>query len=130
MNCSRGKPYEALHAAELERARALAKLTLNQFVGIDEVFKKNGNSTCLYISYDYDDNIYLWVLKQSKPVAFRKTKLWESYVSKHGKISVDDLFGNERLLRNFHCFTSRAMRRPITLLFIRQPTYKGIKSGK
>ena len=115
MSCSCGKPYEALHVAELGRARALAELMSNRysiekdisinpqsFVGIEEVIKKNGNSTCLYISYDYDDNIFLWVLKQSKPVAFRRTKLCESYVSKDGKISVDDLFGNESLLRNFH----------------------------
>ncbi|CAH3024005.1 unnamed protein product [Porites evermanni] len=104
-----------LHAAELGRARALAELMSNRysiekeisinpqsFVGIAEVIKKNGNSTCLYISYDYDDNIFLWVLKQNKPVAFRRTKLCESYVSKHGKISVYDLFGNESLLRKFH----------------------------
>ncbi|CAH3189082.1 unnamed protein product [Porites lobata] len=115
LSCSCGKPYEALHAAELGRARALAELMSNRysiekeisinpqsFVGIAEVIKKNGNSTCLYISYDYDDNIFLWVLKQNKPVAFRRTKLCESYVSKHGKISVHDLFGNESLLRKFH----------------------------
>ena len=101
MNYSRGKPYQASHVTELGRARALAKPTSNPFVGIEEVLKKNGNSTFLYISYDYDDNIFLWVLKQSKPVAFRRTKLCESYVSNHGKSSVFDLFGNESLLRNF-----------------------------
>ena len=122
MNCSRGKPYEALHVAELGRARTLAKLTSNQFVGIDEVFKKNGNSTCLYISYDYDD-IYLWVLKQSKPVAFRKTKLWESYVSNHSKICVDDLFGNARLLRNFHVLPQEQCEdRSLFSLYANQPT--------
>ncbi|CAH3172688.1 unnamed protein product, partial [Porites evermanni] len=93
LSCSCGKPYEALHAAELGRARALAELMSNRysiekeisinpqsFVGIAEVIKKNGNSTCLYISYDYDDNIFLWVLKQNKPVAFRRTKLYEGEV--------------------------------------------------
>ena len=114
LSCSCGKPYEALHVAELGRARALAKLMSNRysiekeisinpksFVGMAEVIKKIGNSTCLYISY-HNDNIFLWVLKQSKLVAFRRTKLCESYVSKHGKISVYDLFGNESLLRKFH----------------------------
>ena len=114
LSCSCGKPDEALHAAELGRARALAELMSNRysiekeisinpqsFVGIAEVIKKNGNSTCLYISY-HKDNIFLWVLKQSKPVAFRRTKLCESYVNKHGKICVRDLFGNESLLRKFH----------------------------
>ncbi|CAH3175009.1 unnamed protein product, partial [Porites evermanni] len=111
---SYGKPYEALHVAELGRAKALAELMSNRYsiekeisintqslVGIEEVMTKNGNSTCLYISY-YSDNIFLWVLKQSKLVAWRRTKLCESYVSKDGEISVDDLFGNESLLRNFH----------------------------
>ncbi|CAH3163793.1 unnamed protein product [Porites lobata] len=94
------------------------------FVGIEEVIKKNGNSTCLYISYDYVDNIFLWVLKQSTPVAFRTTKLCESYVSKHGKISVYELFGNESFLRRFHVlpqeqcedrslFSSFANQRPL-----------------
>ena len=114
LSFSYGKPYEALHVAELGRAKALAELMSNRysiekeisidaqsFVGIGEVITKNGNSTCLYISY-HSDNIFLWVLKQSKLVAFRRTKLCESYVSKDGKISVDDLFGNESLLRNFH----------------------------
>ena len=115
MSCSCGKPYEALHVAELGRARALAELMSNRysikkgisikiqsFVDIEEVITKNGNSTCLYISYDYNNDIFLWVLAQGKPVAFRKTKFFESYVSKHGKISVDDLFRNDSLLRNFH----------------------------
>ena len=114
LSFSYGKPYEALHVAELGRAKALAELMSNRysiekeipintqsFVGIEEVMTKNGNSTCLYISY-YSDDIFLWVLKQSKLVACRRTKLCESYVSKDGKISVDDLFGNESLLRNFH----------------------------
>ena len=114
LSFSYGKPYEALHVAELGRAKALAELMSNRyftekeisidtqsFVGIEEVTTKDGNSTCLYISY-YSDKIFLWVLKQSKLVACRRTKLCESYVSKDGKISVDDLFGNESLLRNFH----------------------------
>ncbi|XP_073235704.1 tetratricopeptide repeat protein 28-like [Porites lutea] len=114
LSCSCGKPYEALHVAELGRARALGKLMSNRysiekeisinpksFVGMAEVIKKIGNSTCLYISY-HDDNIFLWVLKQSKLLAFRRMKLCESYDSKDGKISLDDLFGNESLLRKFH----------------------------
>ena len=107
LSCSCEKPYEALHVAELGRAKALADLMSNRysiekelsintqsFVGIQEVItKKNGNSTCLYIAYHSDD-IFLWILKQSKPVAFRRTKLCESYGSKHVKISVDDLFSS------------------------------------
>ena len=123
MNCSRGKPYEALQVAELEWARALAKLRSNQFVGIEEVLKKNGNSTFLYISYDYDDNIFLWVLKQGKPVAFLRTKLCESYVSNHGNCSVYDLFGNESVLRNFHVLPQEQCEdRSLFSLHANQPT--------
>ena len=41
-------------------------------------------------------------MKQGKPIALRGTHLCESYASKGCKISVDNLFGNESLLRNFH----------------------------
>ncbi|CAH3168714.1 unnamed protein product [Porites lobata] len=111
---SSGKHYEALHVAELGRARALADLVSNRyflekevslnpesFAGALKVIRDSSNRTCLYISYHGED-ILLWTVKQSKPIAFRKTKLSESYVSKHGKLSVDDLFKEESLLRNFH----------------------------
>ena len=109
-----GKHYEALHVVELGRARALADLVSDRyfvekevslnpesFAGILKVIKESSNRTCLYISY-YGENIFLWTVKQSKPIAFRTTKVCESYVGKHGKISVDDLFKKESLLRNFH----------------------------
>ncbi|CAH3168699.1 unnamed protein product [Porites lobata] len=111
---SSGKHYEALHVVELGRARALADLVADRyfvekeaslnpesFAGILKVIRDSSNRTCLYISYHGED-IFLWTAKQSKPIAFRKTKLSESYVSKHGKLSVDDLFKRESLLRNFH----------------------------
>ena len=112
--CASGKHYEALHVAELGRARALVDLVSDRyfvekevsldpesFAGILKVIRDSSNRTCLYISY-HDEDIFLWTAKQSKPIAFRKTKLSESYVSKHGKLSVDDLFKEGRLLRNFH----------------------------
>ena len=111
---SSGKHYEALHVVELGRARALAdlvsdryfvekqvSLNLESFAGILKIIRENSNRTFLYISY-HGENIFLWTAKQSKPIAFRSTKVCESYVSEHGKISVDDLFKNESLLRNFH----------------------------
>ena len=76
-------------------------LNPESFAGILKVIRDSSNRTCLYISYHGED-IFLWTAKQSKPIAFRKTKLSESYVSKHGKLSVDDLFKRESLLRNFH----------------------------
>ncbi|XP_073232255.1 uncharacterized protein [Porites lutea] len=111
--CASGKYYEALHVAELGRARALADLVSDRyfvekevsfkpesFAGILKVIR-DSNRTCLFISYHGED-IFLWIAKQSKPIAFRQTKLCKSYVSKHGEISVDDLFKRESLLRNFH----------------------------
>ncbi|CAH3186076.1 unnamed protein product, partial [Porites evermanni] len=111
---SSGKHYEALHVVELGRARALVDLVSDRyfvekevslnpesFAGILEVIRESSNRTCLYISY-HGENIFLWTVKQSKPIAFRTTKVCESYVSKHGKISVDDLFKKESFLRNFH----------------------------
>ena len=114
LSCCCGKPFEALHVAELGRAKALAELMSNRysiekeisidtqpFAVIEELITKNCNSTCLYISY-YSCSVFLWVLKQGKPIALRGTHLCESYASKCCKISMDDLFGNESLLRNFH----------------------------
>ena len=112
--CASGKHYEALHVAELGRARALVDLVSDRYIlekevslkpesfaGILKVIRDSSNRTCLYISYHGED-IFLWTAKQSKPIAFRKTKLCKSYVSKHGEIAVDDLFKRESLLRNFH----------------------------
>ena len=111
---SSGKHYEALHVVELGRARALADLVSDRyfvekevslnpesFAGILKIIEESSNRTCLYISYHGED-IFLWTVKQSKPIAFRKTKVCESYVSKHGTISVEDLFKQESLLRNVH----------------------------
>ena len=112
--CVFGKHYEALHVAEIGRARALADLVSDRyflekevslnpesFAGILKVIRDSSNRTCLYISYHGED-IFLWTAKQSKPIAFRSTNLCESYVSKHGEPSVDDLFKKGILLRNFH----------------------------
>ena len=110
----KGEKIEALHVVELRRAKALADLVSDRyfvekevslnpesFGGILKVIRDSSNRTCLYISYRGED-IFLWTAKQSKQIAFWKTKLSESYVSKHGEMSVDDLFKKESLLRNFH----------------------------
>ena len=77
-----GKHYEAVHDVELGRARALAdlvsdryfvekeiSLNLKSFAGILKIIEESGNRTCLYISYHGED-IFLWTVKQSKPIAF------------------------------------------------------------
>ena len=114
----KGEKIEALHVVELRRAKALADLVSDRyfvekevslnpesFGGILKVIRDSSNRTCLYISYRGED-IFLWTAKQCKPIAFRKTKLSESYVSKHGEMSVDDHFKKESSLRNFHVLPS------------------------
>ena len=82
--CFAGNPKDALYAAELGRARALGDLMATQYcvekrisadpqtwtVG-ENVMKKESDSTCLYISY-FDQTVYLWILKTSGVVQFRK----------------------------------------------------------
>ena len=82
----------------------MAEISLNpeSFAGILKIIEESSNRTCLYISYHGED-IFLWTVKQSKPIAFRRTKVCESYVSKHGTISVDELFKQESLLRANFC---------------------------
>ena len=118
--CFGGKSekIEALHVVELGRAKALADLVSDRyfvekevslnpesFAGILKVIRDSGNRTCLYISYCGED-IFLWTAKESKPIAFRKTKLSESNVSKPGEMSVDDPFKKESLLTKFHILPS------------------------
>ena len=103
----KGEKIEALHVVELGRTKAIRNLVSDRhfvekevslnpesFAGILKVIRDSSNRTCLYISYCGED-IFLWTAKQSKPIAFQKTKLSESYVSKHGEMSVDDLFKKE-----------------------------------
>ena len=111
----KGEKIEASHVVELGRAKALADLVSDRyfvkkevslnpesFAAILKVIRDSSNRTCLYISY-CDEDIFLWTAKQGKPVAFRRTKLSESYVSKHREMSEDDLFKKESLfIRNFH----------------------------
>ena len=106
----KGEKIEALNVVEFGRAKALADLVSDRyfvekvvslnpksFVGIWKVTRDSSNRACLYISYRGED-IFIWTAKQSKPIAFRKTKLSESYVRKLGEMSVDDLFKKQSLL--------------------------------
>ena len=82
--CATQNHSDALYAAELGRARALADLMSAQYsvkkqmsfnpqtwVGIERIMEKERNCTCLYISY-WAQFIFLWILKAGKPVLFRK----------------------------------------------------------
>ena len=81
---STGSPKDALYAADLGRARALADLMATQYsvenrisanpqswTYVDNVMKKESNSTCLYISY-FHQTVFLWILKTSGVIQFRK----------------------------------------------------------
>jgi len=85
--CDVGNPREALYAAELGRARALADLMETQYsaepiisadqqswTGIENFMKKEGNCACLYISY-FGNRVLLWILKKSGAVSLRKIKV-------------------------------------------------------
>ena len=85
--CDVGNPREALYAAELGRARALADLMATQYsaepsispdpqswTGIENVISQESNHVCLYISYA-DQKVFLWILKESGAVSLRNFKV-------------------------------------------------------
>ena len=82
--CQTGNPKDALNVTELGRARALADLMATQYsvetlmsadpqswTVVENVMKKEGNCTCLYISY-FGQTVFLWILKTSGVIQFRK----------------------------------------------------------
>ena len=81
--CCAGNPEEALYVSELGRARALAYLMSAKYsdenqilanpqsrVAIDSVMDREGNCTCLYLSY-FCTIILLWILKAGRVLHFR-----------------------------------------------------------
>ena len=85
--CDVGNPREALYAAELGRARALADLMATQYsaeptisadsqswTGIENVIRQEGNYVCLYIFYS-DQKVFLWIFKKSGAVSLRNFKV-------------------------------------------------------
>ena len=79
-----GNPKDAVNVAEMGRARALADLMATQYSAenrvsadpqpwtvVENVMKKESNSTCLYISY-FHQTVFLWILKTSGVIQFRK----------------------------------------------------------
>ena len=82
--CETGNPKDALNVTELGRARALADLMATQYsvetlmsadpqswTVVENVMKKEGNCTCLYISY-FGQTVFLWILKTNGVIQFRK----------------------------------------------------------
>ena len=118
--CATRNHNEALYVVELGRARALADLMSTQYsvvqeisvnpqtwVGIEMIMRKENKSTCLCISY-YFQLIFLWILKENKPILFRRADVNEFFEGSERDLDVDDLFGNEtfrkfQVLPQEHC---------------------------
>jgi len=102
--CFWAYPNHALYVLELSRARALADLMATQYsvesqisadpqswIGIENVMKKESNSSCLYISYHGQD-LFFWVLKTSGIIHFRRITVDEKLVGTGLVGMLDDFF--------------------------------------
>ena len=109
--CLGGNPNLALYVLELVRARALADLMATQYtleshisadpqswIGIENIMKKESNSSCLYISY-HDHDLFFWVLKTSGIIRFRRTSVDEKLVGAGLVEKLDDF-----LAKSFRSF--------------------------
>jgi len=102
--CLLGNPNHALYVLELARARALADLMTSQYsvesqisadpqswIGIENIMKKESNSSCLYISY-FEQNLFLWVLKASGIIHFRRITVTGELIGAELVGSLDEFF--------------------------------------
>ena len=102
--CFRGDPNHALYVLELARARALADLMATQYslksqisagpqswIGIENIMKKERNSSCLYISY-HDHDLFFWVLTTNGIIHFRRITVDEKLVGARLAGKLDDFF--------------------------------------
>ena len=90
--CDTGNARDALYVEELGRARGLSDLMAEKYsvethisanpqswFGIENIFRKKNNCTCLYISY-FHNHLHLWILKTSGVLHYKKTSLEENLV--------------------------------------------------
>ena len=90
--CDTGKTRDALYVEELGRARGLSDLMAEKYsvemhisadpkswFGIENIFKKKNDCTCLYISY-FHNHLHLWILKTSGVLHYKKISLEENLV--------------------------------------------------
>ena len=111
-----GNSSEALYAAELGRARALADLMSAQYglnkqiisvnpqswAGIERTFReKERNCLCLYIFYS-DPQIVLWILRPNKPTIFRRINV--KHCAENGGLitDLDKFLRKDIVFRKFH----------------------------
>ena len=105
--CDAGNFKEALYASELGRARALADLMSAQYslehqisgnpktwAGIEKAMDNERNCTCLYVSYFFK-SIFLWIVKASRVIHFRKINGNERIVQEGFAGNLDDFFASE-----------------------------------
>ncbi|XP_066018663.1 tetratricopeptide repeat protein 28-like [Pocillopora verrucosa] len=90
--CVTGKTRDALYVEELGRARGLSDLMVEKYsvethisanpqswFGIENIFRKKHNCTCLYISY-FCNHLYLWILKTGGVLHYRSISPEENLV--------------------------------------------------
>ena len=90
--CGTGKTRDALYVEELGRARGLSDLMVEKYsvethissnpqswFGIENIFRKKHNCTCLYISY-YHNHLHLWILKTGGVLHYRRISPEENLV--------------------------------------------------
>ncbi|RMX47842.1 hypothetical protein pdam_00025945, partial [Pocillopora damicornis] len=90
--CGTGKTRDALYVEELGRARGLSDLMAEKYsvethisanpqswFGIENVFRKKHNCTCLYISY-FHNHLHLWILKTGGVLHHRRISPEENLV--------------------------------------------------
>ena len=90
--CDTGKIRDALYVEELSRARGLSDLMAEKYsvemntsanpqswFGIENIFRKRNNCTCLYISY-FQNHLHLWILKTSGVLLYKGLSLKENLV--------------------------------------------------
>ena len=102
--CILANPNDGLYVLELARARALADLMSSQYsvegqisadpqswTGIENIMKKESNSSCLYISY-HAHELFFWILKTSGIIHFRRITVDEKVVGAGLVANLDDFF--------------------------------------
>ena len=90
--CDTGNARDALYVEELGRARGLSDLMAEKYsvethisanpqswFGIENIFGKKNNFTCLYISY-FHNHLHLWIFKISGVIHYRRISLEENLV--------------------------------------------------
>ena len=90
--CKTGSTRDALYVEELGRARGLSDLMAEKYsvethisanpqswFGIENVFRKKNNCSCLYISF-FENELHLWILKTTEVLYYKRISLEENLV--------------------------------------------------